>query len=304
MELRHMRYFAVLAEELHFSKAAERLRIAQPPLSQQIKQLEKELGVQLFYRTKRKVEMTEAGVVFLNEVRPILEQIEQAVDTIQRLSRGEVGRLTVGFVNSAMYNFLHSALHVFHNRYPDIALTLREQTSAQQVQSLLKGRIHIGFLRPPIKEDCQILLETVVKECLVVALPEGHYLACYSQIALADLKNCPFILFPRSQGAGFYHQILALCAQAGFEPDVVQEAVEMQTIVSLVAAGMGISLVPESLRNLHRSGVIYRDIVERTSMISLAMAWRRNESNLSVPVFLETVRQYIAATRPEVSQAR
>ena len=289
MELRHLRYFVVVAEELHFGRAAERLQMAQPPLSQQIRQLEKELGFELFRRTKRSVELTEAGAVFLREARRLLRQLEQAVELGRRTSRGETGKLVVGFVSSAAYNVLPPMLQAFRSRFGDIDLSLRELTTDQQVQRLREGRMDVGFMRPPVEDEAFSQM-TIFGEPLVVALPEHHALGRQAAIALGSLAGEPFILFPRPLAPGLYDQIISLCQQADFSPNVVQEAIQMQTIVSLVAAGMGVALVPASLQNLQRTGVIYRPVAEPTPKATIALVWRTHDTSPTVQRFLEVVR--------------
>ncbi|PLZ91612.1 LysR family transcriptional regulator [Fischerella thermalis] len=290
MELRHLRYFVTLAEELHFGRAAERLHIAQPPLSQQIRQLEVELGFQLFHRTKRNVELTAAGQVFLGEVQKILKHLEQAVQLGRQTSRGLGGQVVVGFVSSAAYNILPTILRRFRNCIPDVNLELHELTTDQQLQWLRDNRIDVGFLRPPVEEDT-FCWEIIFYESLVVALPETHPLADQSSVSLFSLQAEPFILFPRPLAPGVYDSIISFCQQANFSPTVAQEAIQMQTIVSLVAAEMGVAIVPESLQNLQRTGVVYKPMQEATPKVALAMIWRRDNTCATVQRFLEVVRQ-------------
>lgn len=284
-----MRYFVAVAEELHFGRAAQRLLMAQPPLSQQIQSLEEELGVQLFLRTKRRVQLTEAGKAFLPAARLMLQQAEQAVQVAQRASRGETGSLAVGFVGSACFALLPPLLRRFREHYPDVHLTLRELTTTQQVQELQQHRLHVGLLRPPIS-DPALHVETIYREALIVALPVDHPLASFSQVPLRMLASEPFIFFPPTLGPGFYHQIISLCLEAGFTPHVVQEAVQMQTIVSLVASGMGIALVPASLLNLQRVGVAYRPLQEATPIFETAIAWWPDDPSPILPHFLAMSR--------------
>lgn len=289
MELRHLRYFVALAEELHFGKAAEKLHIAQPPLSQQIRQLEKELGFELFHRTKRNVQLTEAGQVFLGEVQQILKQLQQAIETGRQTNRGEIGQLVVGFVSTAAYNILPIILKKFRSHVPGVSLELHELTTDQQLEWLREGRMDVGFIRPPV-EDNTFSWEIIFQESLIVALPETHWLANQSDVSLTSLANEPFILFPRKLAPGLYDLIISLCQQAGFSPTVAQEAIQMQTIVSLVAGEMGVAIAPASLQNLQRTGVVYKNIQEATPKAAIAMIWRRNENSPTVQRFLETVR--------------
>ncbi len=291
MELRHLRYFVALAEELHFGRAAARLLITQPPLSQQIQGLEEELGVQLFVRTKRHVQLTEAGQAFLVEARLTLSQVARAVHVAQRVERGEIGKLAVGFVGSTGYGILPQIVHIMHERYPDVQLTLQEMTTSQQLRALRLEHIHAGFFRPPLKnEDDTVQTETLLQEELVVALHELHPLAALAQVPMRCLEKEPFVLFPSRHGPGFYQQIMRLCTDAGFVPTVAQEAIEMQTIINLVAARVGVSLVPASLMNLRRQGVVYRPLQE-TQLIGLAVMWRSTDTSGVLQQFLRVVRE-------------
>jgi DNA-binding transcriptional LysR family regulator len=290
MELRHLRYFVTLAEELHFGRAAERLHMAQPPLSQQIRQMEAELGFQLFHRTKRTVQLTEAGQVFLEESLRILRQLEQAMQRGRQISRGEMGQLAIAFVASAAYNVLPEVLRTFRAAVPGVTLQLQELTTEQQLQWLGEGRIDVGFLRPPVLDDT-FSSEIIFEEPLMVTLPVTHRLALSEKVSLRELVREPFILFPRSQAPGLYDQIISLCQQADFSPIVAQEAIQMQTIVSLVAAEMGIAIVPASLQNLQRTGVVYKAVEELTPKVAIAMMWRSRDTSPATQKFLEVARQ-------------
>ncbi|MCC3413711.1 MULTISPECIES: LysR family transcriptional regulator [unclassified Microcoleus] len=288
MELRHLRYFIAVAEELNFTRAAERLHMAQPPLSQQIQHLEAELGFQLFRRTKRTVVLTEAGQVFFEESQKILLQVDRAIQLGKQTSRGELGQLTVGFVSSAAHNVVPAILQAFRTRCPAVKLELHELTTNEQLQRLRFGRIDIGFVRPPIEED-GINSEIVFREPLIVALPETHYLADRAVVELHELSAEPFILFPRSLAPGLYDPIVSLCLQAGFSPIAGQEAIQMQTIISLVAAEMGVAIVPASMQNFQRTGVVYKHLQEPSPIVSIALIWRDNPTP-AVQRFLQTAR--------------
>lgn len=272
VELRHLYYFVAVAEELHFGRAARRLGMAQPPLSQQIRKLEEEMGAQLFQRNKRHVQLTEVGEVLLREARQTLIQAEQAIEATQKASRGEIGRLAIGFVGSATGEILPRLIRRFRERFPEVELLLREMTTAQQVRALRDGRIHVGLLRPPVN-DKTLRVEVLHKEPLIAALPTDHPLATHEPFSLRDLEHESFIMFPRQLGAGLYDQVISLCQSAGFSPQVAQEAVQMQTILGLVAAGLGVSLVPASASYLRSAGVVYQDLSPTTKYINMAMAW-------------------------------
>lgn len=285
IELRHLRYFIAVAEELHFGRAAARLHMAQPPLSQQIRQLEEELGFQLFHRTKRSVQLTEAGAVFLAECQRIMQQLDQAVQLGQQVSRGERGQLVIGFVSSAAYSVLPTLLQNFRAAAPEVSLELHELTTDQQVQWLRDRRMDVGLVRPPV-DDPSFCLMPLFEEPLVVALPQQHPLAQQPAVSLRDLAGKPFILFPRPLAPGLYDQIISLCQQSGFSPAIVQEAIQMQTIISLVAAEMGVAIVPLSLQNLQRTGVVYRKLQEPTPKAAIALLTRQLDPSPTVQRFL------------------
>lgn len=292
MELRHLRYFVAVAEELHFGRAAQRLHMAQPPLSQQIKQLEAELGFQLFCRTKRSVQLTAAGDRFLTDTYSLFQRLDQSIEAGRRISRGEQGKLVVGFVSSAAYSVLPPILQRFRAGFPAIALTLQELTTNVQIQQLQDNRLDVGFVRPPLEAGISAVLSQreILREPFVVAIAQSHPLAEREQVAIADLASEPFILFPRPRAPGLYDQVISLCQQAQFSPNVAQEAVQMQTIVSLVAAEIGVALVPESLRNLQRVGVVYRPLVEATPQAAIALVWRTEDNSPMVQHFLELAK--------------
>jgi DNA-binding transcriptional LysR family regulator len=291
LEMRYFEYFVAVAEELNFSRAAARLNIAQPPLSQQIQRLESKIGVKLFVRTKRKVQLTEAGTIFLEEAYRTLAQAESAVKTAQRAARGEVGSLVVGFVGSSAYGFLPGAVRAFRERFPDVELKLKELTTVEQVAALKAELIDIGFLRPPIFED-ELKQEPVQKEPFLIALYEKHPLAALAAVPPQKLVNEPFILVPPTLAPGFYEQMVSICAQAGFHPRKVQEAIQFHVIVSLVAAGLGIAFVPSSIQTFQRSDVVYRPLQNVTIQAEIVAAWRPNSSSVVLQSFLQVVREY------------
>jgi DNA-binding transcriptional LysR family regulator len=262
MELRHLRYFVAVAEELHFSRAAARLNIAQPPLSRQIRDLERELGAELLERVKRRVQLTPAGRAFLPEARLTLTQAERARRTAQRAARGEIGRLRVGFVEAATFSgILPDVLRFFRKHYPDVALELFELSSLQQAEALREGRIDVGLLHsPPPDAEQWLQVERILRDPLVAALPLGHRLARRARLTLRALAPEPLLLFPRQNGPALYDRIIAAYRAAGFSPSVVQEAAQMHTLAGLVAAGLGVALVPGSIVRLRRPGVVYRPV--------------------------------------------
>ena len=287
MELRHLRYFVTLAEELHFGRAAEKLHISQPPLSMQIRALEGELGVMLFNRTQRHAALTQAGHALLQEARQILARVEQTVLITRRAGRGEIGELAVGFISVADYNVLPVVLREFRRKFPLVNLTLREATTDAQIRDLIAGRLDVGFLLPPVTEAA---LESVsiLREPLIAALPEKHPLAKKAgKLALEKLKDEPFILFPRTNAPGLYDDVVNCCKAAGFSPRVEQEVIQMQTIISLVSAELGVALIPASLTNLRRTGVIYKPLKQQTPLTEIHLAWRRGDELPALRVFVD-----------------
>lgn len=296
IELRHLRYFIAVAEELNFSRAAERLHMAQPPLSQQIQDLETKIGLQLFERKKRPLRLTPAGEVFLEEVRLVFAQVERAIIAAHRASRGEIGRLIVG-ANSAIANsILPEILRTFRSRFGDVDLVLRELTSKEQAQALYERQIDVGFDRLPTSNQYDNTLNylPILQEPLIIALPENHPLASYSQIPLNALANEPFVL-PAPELVPFYSQIINLCQQAGFFPKVVQEATWMITVLSLVAGGVGVALVAANAQTLGRQGVVYRAIQGENLTLQLAVIWRRDDTSVILREFLEVTKDVAQA---------
>ncbi|HMG37122.1 MAG TPA: LysR family transcriptional regulator [Blastocatellia bacterium] len=294
MDLRHLRYFAAVAEELHFGRAATRMHVAQPALSRQIRSLEDEMKLQLFERDRRRVALTVAGGVFLDEVKRLLEQLERAVETARRAARGERGTLRIAYVPAVAYTGLSEIVRVFRQRLPDVEVRFQETHPARQVQALLSGRVDVGFARGPLQEPA-LVVETVMEEPLVAALPTGHPLGRRRVLKLAMLASEPFVLQARSRGPGSHDQILEICRAAGFNPRIVQEGSQTEAL-SLVAAGVGVAIVPRSLQVIRRPGVIYRALRERPKT-QLVMARCRDTVSPLLDEFLKEVRKWAVAER-------
>jgi DNA-binding transcriptional LysR family regulator len=292
MELRHLRYFLAVAEELHFGRAAARLHIAQPPLSQQIRQLEAELGYPLFLRTQRRVRITEAGAAFRDEARALLERLELAKAAAGRVARGEAGALAVGFVASATYALLPRLYRRFRERHPGVTLGLEEMSTAEQVEALRAGRIQVGLARPPVGDDT-LHVETLAEEPLVAALPARHPLAARARLPLRALAHEPFVLFPRHPRPGWIDVVQEACRAAGFRPAVAQEVLELSTAVTLVAAGIGVSLVPASAQGLRLDGVAYRPLQAPAPRTTLVALRRPDELRPVVERFLAVTRELL-----------
>jgi DNA-binding transcriptional LysR family regulator len=279
MELRHIRYFIAVAEECHFGRAAERLHIAQPPLSQQIKQLEAELGVQLLVRSTRRVELTQAGERYLERARAIVAGVEEAGREAVRVAAGEVGRVSLGFVGSTTYELLPRLTRVLRQELPLVELDLHgEMLTPDQVAGLHDGTLDLAFLRPPVR-DPDLRLKVLRREPLVAVLPEAHPLAALEAVPLPDLRAEPFVSFLSQHRSVTFDAVFDACLAAGFEPDVRQEVAETSTLVSLVAAGLGVALVPESVQHLRVTGAVYRPLEGEPAGIELAVARRAREDS-------------------------
>ena len=290
MELRHLRYFLAVAEELHFGRAAARLHISQPPLSQQIRRLEKELQASLFQRTKRHVELTNAGRVFLGEARALMAQAERAASSAQRASRGEIGQLLVGCALWA--DFLDGAkiIRLFARRHPDVELELRDLTATEQIVALEAGRIHVGILRPPVPGK-SLESERLSSESLVVAFPRGHPFKNHERVSWMALVDQPYVLVSRRRAPAFEALVARACHEAGVTLKVKYEVEHPQTVLAVVEAGLGISLVPESLQTFKRPGVAYRPLWPPGPELETVIAWRRGSDLPLVQTFVKVARE-------------
>jgi DNA-binding transcriptional LysR family regulator len=295
MELRHLRYFVAVADHLSFGRAARALHLSQPPLSRQIRALEDELGTALFARTKRSVALTPAGAALLPDARRLLREADALRVGARKHALGEVGTLALGFIGMAAYNVLPDLLPAFHRAHPGVRLALREATSDVLLAALRQGEIDAGVVLPPVSEPGFEYLP-LFRDTLVAALPAGRRRAP-GAIPLASLAGEPFVLFPRGVGASLHDLIVGFCHRAGFAPRIEQEAIQMQTIVSLVAAGMGVALVPASLMNMRRTGVVYRRLAESSPLVELGLAWRAGDGSPLVGAFAALGRERAAHRR-------
>ena len=284
MELRHVRYFLAVAEEKNFTRAAARVGIRQPPLSQQIKDLEAEVGAPLFHRIPQGAELTEAGRALLENVRVIPVQAERAIRAAQRAARGQIGSLRVGFTNSAPFNpIVTSTIRSFRRAFPDVDLTLEEANTSPLVVGLREGELDAVFLRPDEGED-DLQFRRLSNEPMLVALPANHPVAKSIEIDLIRLKGDPLILTAR--GSAWADTVIRACRRAGFEPTLGQPAPQISSVVSLVAAELGFSLVPASMRQLRVTGVTYREVKGDAPIMHLALAFRRGETSKIVRNFI------------------
>lgn len=291
MELRTLRYFVAVAQELHFGRAAGLMNISQPPLTRQIQNLEKELKVILLHRTKRRVELTTAGGVFLRHALEVLAAAEEAANAAQRSQRGEMGRLVVGYFLSMTYSPLPAILRLFRKRVPDAELVLQEMGIADMPDALSKRMIDVGFLRPPVA-NAGIVTRVLMREPFVIALPTGHPLARRQRIGLAKLASEPFITFTPSRSV-IHHQVMGACHDAGFQPRVVQAASHRDGVLGLVRSGVGIAIVPDSARRQGGDGVEFRELTGAIPKVELAMAWRRSDVSPLVRTFTDVARHAV-----------
>jgi len=292
LELRQLRYFIAVAEELHFGKAAARLHMTQPPLSQTIQGLEELLGTSLFERSRRAVTLTPAGAALLPEARRMLVQAGELPELVRRAAAGEAGRLALAFVSSADYSVLPPFLRLYREHYPQIQIALQEATSDLQVEDLLHARIDAGLLIPPLPDKARADLDylKVLSEPLILAAPAG-LLPPGGPVWLKDVPPAPLIIFPRPIAPALHDAILGCFRAAGITPRIGQEAIQMQTIVGLVSAGMGLALVPQSVSNLMRPGVEYRALNDTTPQVETGLAWRRDNTSPVLQGFLELLRK-------------
>ncbi|AOI97273.1 LysR substrate-binding domain-containing protein [Burkholderia sp. LA-2-3-30-S1-D2] len=295
-DLRQWRYFVTVADERHFGRAAERLSMTQPPLSQAIRALEEALGVALFARTKRSVALTAVGAALLPDVRRLLASADALPPLARRLARGEAGSLSLAFVSTADYGLLPSLLRAFGARYPHVRLQLAEATSDVQIDELVAGRIDAGLVIPPVppRHAAGLSYLPVVREPLVVAMPAAGAPGVPEDepVHLAELSALPLVIFPRRLAPGFYDIITGCYGAAGETPRIGQEAIQMQTIVSLVSAGMGVALVPQSLRNLRRTGVVYRPLAGDAPVVETGLVWRTGDVSPVLAGFIDVVRAH------------
>jgi len=293
MELRHLRYFVAVAEELHFTRAAARLHIGQPPLSQQIQALEGELGVQLFERNKRSVRLTVAGQLFLDDAQRILALSEQAAATARRAHRGEIGELRIGFTYSTPFTPLFAGvINRYRQLYPGVTLTLLETATRHQIVAIDQRGMDLGFIRPPEELIPDTISLTLLREDrLLAVLPVAHPLAARRQVAIRDLAGAPFVMYPRDAGTGLHPRLLRLCRDAGFEMHIAQEANEAPTIIGLVAAGCGISVLPTPFDSIRMEGVCYRPITDPAASTSLLLVRRRDDNSPLIEAFVRLAQE-------------
>jgi DNA-binding transcriptional LysR family regulator len=289
IELRQLRYFVTVAEELHVGRAAQKLNMTQPPLSQSIQALEALLGTKLFIRQKRGITLNAAGHALLPEARRLLKECQALPELVRSAAQGESGQLSIAFISTADYNLLPPVLREFRKRYPQVKLSLREATSDVQLEALRLGQIDLGLVIPPIPDKLsgQVNYLPMMSEPLILAAPgDANWLGSKKSVSLNASQGQALIIFPRTYAPALYDAIVGCFQSAGITPEIGQEAIQMQTIIGLVSAGMGIALVPQSVSNLKRPGVVYRDIEQSTPQIETGIAWRKDNPSPVLQAFI------------------
>ncbi len=312
MDVRQLRYFVTLAETLHFGRAAQRLGMTQPPLSQAILALEAELGAPLFTRTKRSVTLTRFGAQWLDHARAGLDAVQALPEIARRLREGEVGRLELSFVSTADYNILPELVRRYGALYPQVEISLSEATSDLQVAALLEGRGQAGIIIPPVHDTLPtgLAYRRLLSERLIAAVPQawlragGRLAGAQGALPAEALADTPLIVFPRPLAPDFYDKVIAYHRRHGGQARIAQEAIQMQTIVSLVSAGMGIALVPASLRNLARAGVCYLDLPDDAPVLETGIIWRRDDQAPTLTRLLQLAEAISAKALPRKRSAK
>lgn len=301
MELRHLRYFIAVAEELHFGRAAERLQISQPPLSLQIKQLETKLGVLLFSRTRQRIELTTAGESFLKNTYKIMAFIDKACEESKRVDRGESGQLILAFTGAIGFELLPAILRAYQDKYPDVNIILKQMTTSDQIEAFRQNVIDVGLIVMPVLSE-SLNIKLIHEEPFIVALPRAHHLAQdRDTIKIASLVNEKFIMTPRASGEGYYDSIISLCNSAGFSPTKTQEADELHNVVSFVASGMGIAILPSSIQFLKNDDIVYLPLENNSLDYRTGIAWNKTEDSSTALTFISFLSE---STIPQFSSKK
>ena len=294
IDLRHLRYFLAVAEELHFGHAALRLHMAQPPLSQQIRALEAEIGHPLFIRSSRSVKLTPAGKALMDRARRTLLKVDDDVEAVRRVARGEVGELHVGFVGSAMLTSLPAILGKYRRLYPRVRLRLDEFHTSQLIEAMLDGSIDVSLARDTGTPE-GLIVERAMVEPFIAVVPKGHPLARRRSIPIAQLRDEPFVFFPRSAGSYAWENTIRLCEQHGFRPNIVQEAPQWLTIVRLVGAGLGVTIMPASVGKIVSPAVVCRKLSPSGGGTSIDLVYRTDQTSPLVKAFVTLSRNSLRA---------
>lgn len=292
MELRHLRYFLAVAQELNFRRAAEVLGMAQPPLSSQIRDLENELGVKLFRRVPKGAELTEAGVAFLSAVPVVFEKIEHAVKTARKGNRGEIGQLRVGYTGSAAFNqVVPRSVLAFRRAYSAVEVTLQELNTPHLLDQLNRRMLDAAFIRPGAESPPGFTVTLLDEEPMMVVVPAGHRLARKYAVELSELRSESFVMFSRALGPGIFDEVMDACRRAGFEPEIAQSAPQITSIANLVAVELGVSLVPAQVANSNVPGVVFLPIKGLAPVARLSLAVRRDDRSSITRNFQSLVRR-------------
>lgn len=299
-EAKQLRAFVVLAECLHFTRAAARLNVVQSALSVQIKKLEEDLEVILLNRDRRKVSLTPAGLVFQAEARAALSQLEQVTLNVRRAAVGEVGTIRIGFVTSAATTILPSVIRQYRRLHPNVRLDIQNHTTSAQLDKLKSGKLDVGFLRLPVRTG-EVTVDRILSEPFVAFLPDDHPLAGSKVIPVSALRDEPFVMYARREASGFYDRIMRILNGSGFSPNIVQEASEMQLILNLVSVGLGVTILPESIHHLGTTGLVMCRLGGKwpTSDLGLATSRSSDHDELVEP-FIATVRSVLKAGKPRI----
>lgn len=297
IDLRQLRYFQAVAEELHFGRAAARLAIAQPALSRQVQQLEEELGTPLLRRTQRRVELLPAGALLLERSRAIQQELARTLADVRRTGAGELGKLSLGFIHSSTYGLLPMVIRRFRQLYPGIELELREMPITTQLAALVRGTIDLGLLRvQPAPPELEMAI--VMPDPFVLAVPAKHRLAARTRVRLKEVAGEPFLMFDKAQAPLLHDRVQGMCEQAGFTPEVVQRATQLHTMVGLVGGGMGVAVLPASARNLHPRQVRFVTIADKADPLHVALAWRRGHETPAIRSFRKVTEEVAATLMP------
>jgi len=300
MELRHLRYFVTVASELNFSKAAEKLLVAQPALSTQIVDLEREIGTALLFRNTRTVQLTAAGKVFLADARLILAAAESAKEKAMRTARGEEGELSIGFFAAPTMHFLPEMIRRYRAIHPNVTIQMHELTPDRQLNAFAREEIDIGFTRPLPSGHPDLDFQVLFQERFLAVMSETHPLASRKKIKLSELAQEPFVLMDRAGAVGMYDHIISACRVAGFSPSVIHSPNLMATVLMMVAAELGVSIVPEGVRNLRSKQVAFVPISPALDPIPLIMCWPAKSDSPPRDAFLQLVREQAAAIQEEL----
>ncbi|SNS43399.1 transcriptional regulator, LysR family [Granulicella rosea] len=284
---RQLRSFIAVAEELHFGRAAKLVHLSQPALSLQISGIEEELGVQLLIRNRRKTELTQAGTIFLGEAREVVQRMEEAITLTRRAALGQVGTLRIGFISTAAAILMPPLVKRFRERYEHVEMELRNVLTRDQVTQLLERKLDVGFLRVPLPTPPEIRTRVIHREPFVLLLPASHPLAAKEDLQLADCRGADFVMYTRKMAPGFHDQCMNILHQNGLMPHVVQEAAEMYTLISLVAAGLGIAIAPASIQLHQAENVVVRPLSGKQHFSEIAIAWNREHTSSTAQLFLK-----------------